>query len=446
MSHTSPATYLVWSIISCILFAFLVFHMWSFDHFKCLRWNTGPYSGAFKRVMTYSYLLSVPLIMTYALGFTIIKYQQGFIEFEGAIIPKPSFMWPESARRAVFPLMLTFTVGWSMEMITHLEELCFWLFLVNAGSVQQDWFRSWYFRTWIFGSIVAIIYMPLLTILTRADPLKCEAYTFLGGSLGSLSLTLWFTPILWAFPAFLASLKSEGVDLATIVRLTKFHELNMIRVVFRFIFVVPFVILGADGVRTHSHINESMLWTDFLTIVAAFGCCISSAMTLVIFFPRSVEGEIAAKDAARERRRQRSLGGRASSMGNSGMDAPVRYSAADSQYSYAAYERTSPTKDRFSFPPSPAAPQPAAYAKEEWAADAEVGVAVLPMRPNRRRGADVEMGGFAAPVATAHGNGSQQSLYRNPSARLNPLVHNFTSPIDLYGADPPAPRLTFTQR
>jgi hypothetical protein len=31
---------------------FLFFHLWSFDRFKCLRWNSGPNSGSFKRVMT----------------------------------------------------------------------------------------------------------------------------------------------------------------------------------------------------------------------------------------------------------------------------------------------------------------------------------------------------------------------------------------------------------
>jgi hypothetical protein len=53
-----------------------------------------------------------------------------------------------------------------------LPELCFWLFLVNAGSAQQDWFRSLYFKTWVGGSIIAVIYMPLVTIFTRSDVLK----------------------------------------------------------------------------------------------------------------------------------------------------------------------------------------------------------------------------------------------------------------------------------
>lgn len=57
--------------------------------------------------------------------------------------------------------------------------------------------------------------MPFVVLYTREDPLKvrsvprgrkehlltfitskCEAYTFLAGSLGSLSITLWFLPVL----------------------------------------------------------------------------------------------------------------------------------------------------------------------------------------------------------------------------------------------------------
>ncbi|KAJ3509308.1 hypothetical protein NLJ89_g5291 [Agrocybe chaxingu] len=305
MSHTSPASYLIWTVMTGLLGAFLLFHLWSFDRFKCLRWNSA-YSGAFKRIMTYSYLITVPLIFAYAMGNMVIKYREGFITHPVlGVIPKPYLLWEQSARDSIFPLMMLFSIGWSLEMVTHLEELCFWLFLVNSGSGQQNWFQSLYFKTWIVGSVLAVTYMPIVTSLTRSDPLKSEAFTFLAGSLGSLSLTLWFTPILFTFPSFLNNLRAEGVDTATIVRLTKFSELNTIRVVFRFLFTVPLLILGVDGVREHSHVNESMLWTDFLVVVAGFGCGISSGITLVIFFPRSIEGEIAAKDAAKERKRSR---------------------------------------------------------------------------------------------------------------------------------------------
>jgi hypothetical protein len=194
--------------------------------------------------------------VAYAAGFSIIKYQEGYTFAPGiGVVPMPYQLWTPLHKQFIFPLYLLFSIAWSLEMVTHLEELCFWLFLVNAGSAHQDWFKSPYFKTWVVGSICAVSYMPLITIFTRSDPLRCEAFTFLGGSLGSLSLTVWFTPILWTFPSFLNNLRVEGVDTATVVRLTKFHELNALRIVFRFLFVVPLLILAIDGVRPHPTIN-----------------------------------------------------------------------------------------------------------------------------------------------------------------------------------------------
>jgi hypothetical protein len=249
---------------------------------------------------------------------------------------------------------------------------------------------------------------------------------------------LWFTPILWAFPAFLNSLKSEGVDTATIVRLTKFHELNVIRVIFRFFFVVPLAILGVDGVRAHTHINESMLWTDLLVMISGVGCCISSALTLVIFFPRSVEGEIAAKDAARASRRNRSYGGHPTS--SFAPEVEMRYSQYTDNGTPSG-QLLSSSKQRYSFPPSQDVRN--SLDVKEWPYEGDVPEMHLQpaLRPNRRRGEDIEMGGL---TGLTEGNLSQHNLQRNGTGKLNPLVHNFTSPIDFYGGEPQPTRLTFS--
>jgi len=408
--------------------------------------------------MTYSYLLTVPLIAAYAIGFTIIKYYEGFVDLPVfGVVPRPYQMWGPVARRAIFPLMLLFSVGWSLEMVTHLEELCFWLFLVNSGSAQQDWFRSLYFKTWVLGSTLAIVYMPLVTIFTRSDPLKSEAYTFLAGSLGSLSLTLWFTPILWTFPGFLRSLRHEGVDINTIVRLTKFSELNMIRVVFRFMFTVPLLILGIDGVRDHRHINESMLWTDFLAIIAGFGCSISSGITLVIFFPRSIEGEIAARDASRDRKRSRSQGYvgspsmyesrafTASNMTQSVLTLNYGHSASGGASS-ADQLTTLPVKHNIQLEPNRESfdahyethigrhnyrASGAGSMDKVWNEEERDHLPNLPpLRPNRKQGQDVELGGMTSGQRTPRGDGKVPNV--------NQMVQNFTSPIDLVSSGEPS--------
>ncbi|KAL0065557.1 hypothetical protein AAF712_007468 [Marasmius tenuissimus] len=452
MSHTSPASLLIWAILSCMLFTFLVYHLWSFDRFKCLKWsNNGAHSGAFKRIMTYSYLLSVPLIMIYAVGFATIKYQEGFIAHpQLGIIPKPFTTWKQSSQDAILPLTLMFSLAWALELVTHLEELCFWYFLVNAGSNSQDWFRSRYFRVWVAGSCIALLYMPLLTIFTRSDHLKNEAYTFLAGSLGSLSLTIAFLPILYTFPSFLLNLKNEGVDSSTIVRLTKFHELNSIRIVFRFLFTVPFVILGVDGCRPHQHVNESMLWTDLLTAIAGFGCVVSSGITLTIFFPRSVEGEIASKEARKTRSTIRSH-----TWSDTDSMTRNRDSAYSGQYlvnnrpttptqkhplDYDDASFTTPISAGKSFPPMMEMTSEESYSNSPR-------FSRQPIRPNRRVGEDVELGGI----------GGEQIDFEMPPTRsratltsVNPAVHQFRSPIDFASYRTPIPasnhsRLTFTR-
>ncbi|OBZ69630.1 hypothetical protein A0H81_10208 [Grifola frondosa] len=422
MSHMTPSVYLVWSILSCLMGAFLLFHLWKFDRFKCLRWTNSPYSGAFKRVMTYTYLLSIPCIIVYAVGFATIKYREGYTVIPGqGIIPTPWQLWPSSRQRAIFPLDLLFSIGWSFELVSHLEgstviasssmtvlnripiELCFWLFLVNAGSVQQDWFHSLYSKM-DRCSVTAVLYMPLVTIFTRSDPLKCEAYTFLAGSLGSLSLTVWFMPILFTFPGFLRNLKSEGIDRRTIVRLTTFHELNCLRVIFRFLFVAPLLILAVDGIRPHQHINENPFGTEFLAMVSGAGCIISSALTLVIFFPRSVESEMQSRDASREKMQMRTF-------------------------------RTTQYSERSSYfnPQQSGKPLGAAEADDAKMSPVSEHAALTPpplpkFSPNRRTDSGTVIEGA---VSLPRLTDKNLAKLEYQTSSVHPFVHNFTSPIDL---------------
>ncbi|KAH7883364.1 hypothetical protein F5I97DRAFT_232388 [Phlebopus sp. FC_14] len=431
MAHTTPAVNLAWALMTLMLGSFLIFHLWSYDRFKCLKWDHGPHSGAFKRVMTYSYLTSVPLIIVYAVGFAVLKYQYGFMFIPGkGIIPTPYELWSASSKSAVLPLYLCFSLAWGLEMVTHLEELCFWLFLVNANSAHQDWFRSVYFKVWAVGSMAAMIYMPLATIFTREDPYKCEAYSFLAGGIGSLALTIWFLPVLWAFPSFIENMKNSNVDINTLVRLTKFHELNCIRVVFRFLFTIPFVILGVDGVRPHQHINDKMFPTDLLAIIAGIGVVVSSGITLVIFFPRSIEGEMAKKEAARERRQQSMLGRRDSTIRTQFTQNQSIHTKNDvylvPNQSHRASTYSPPSYDVVNGISSQ--PQRLVHKMtiEEMEHDLEYGSPAMMLQPNRRgRDGDVELGGV---VGLTEG-----ALVRHNTdvglSSVNYLVHHWRSPI-----------------
>ncbi|KAI4521015.1 hypothetical protein K525DRAFT_257026 [Schizophyllum commune Loenen D] len=305
MACLSPASYLFWAVSSVLFECFLVYHLWSFDRFKCLRWSSSSsgQAGAFKRFMTYSYLINIPLLIVFSVGFVVIKYQEGYVDYPlYGIIPKPYPLWSQAHKDAVLPLTLIFSFVFSFEIVTHLEELCFWLYLVNSGANQRDWFKSPHFKFWVGGSAVALVYMPLVCALTRQDVLKNEAATFFAGGLGSLLVTAGFIPVLARFPAFLDALKGDDVDMATITRLTKFHEMHWIRIITRLLWVIPILALGADGLKGIPSLLKHTGVVDLLSTCSAFGCMISSGITLVIFFPRSIEGELRVKDAARARR------------------------------------------------------------------------------------------------------------------------------------------------
>ncbi|KAI0298471.1 hypothetical protein B0F90DRAFT_1732760 [Multifurca ochricompacta] len=414
MTHSNPETFLVWSVLSCLLGIFLVYHLWSFDRFRCLKWNQGS-SGGFKRLMTYTYIIGVPLVTTYSIGFCAIKYSEGYIFIpEIGIIPKPHQLWSKSHQKAILPLYLCISLAWGSEMVTHLESLCFLVFLINSGSAQ-DWFRSWYFRIWAIGGFIAVTYLPLITIFTRSDPVKCEAYTFLAGSVGSLLLTISYAVVLPRFKPFLQKLREQGVDMSVIIRLMKFRELTIIYLYSRTLSAIPLLILSADGVRSTTTSTSRHL----LQTLGGFGISIAAGIALPIFFPRSIEGEINRADGLR------------SENYNSRNHLTFISQERDVQGMYdlerqpdLEVDKTSITSSSYvgslQFPPSQAWRDPDGHSPYK---------SPIRLEPNRRL-PDVEEYDSKQPNLTVDDVMRLDSPTR-PSSRVSRLVSTFRSPIDI---------------
>ena len=63
-----------------------------------------------------------------------IKYEEGYVDLRGlgvGVIPKPHQFWSKANKSWILPTTLVFAMGWSFEIISHLEELAFWLFLLH---------------------------------------------------------------------------------------------------------------------------------------------------------------------------------------------------------------------------------------------------------------------------------------------------------------------------
>lgn len=203
---------------------------------------------------------------------------------------------------------------------------------------------------------------------------------------------------------------------------------------------------------------------DLLAVIAAFGCIVSSGITLVvstliqclmnessfvndriqIFFPRSIEGEIAAKDASRERKRTKSSGFNSMLENRTGNRSRYSQSIVGSSNgpSGGTYLLTSsPVKQHYSLPShdgheyesnTPGQPMsplsdtaPKSWAEEELDMPASLPKSAL-MRPNRRINGDVELGGIGTLSET------NLSRHNGMQSNVHSAIHNFTSPIGVY--------------
>ncbi|GLB37909.1 hypothetical protein LshimejAT787_0409600 [Lyophyllum shimeji] len=292
MGNGSPTAYLLWAILSCIYLVFLLMHLWNYDRFQCLRWDSGRQPGAFKRVMTYSYLGTVPLLVVFSVAITVLKFKEGFILApDGRIVPIPFSFWRPANKVWVLPLNFILSIAWSLEHVTHLEELTFWVFLLNQGPGKREWFASWEFRVWTIGSFATLTAMPMTVLATRHNIDTCLAYVFLVGSAAGTTTTVCFLYVLARFPWFIRHVRKEGAEPDVVVRLATFYQLNRIRVVFRYLFTVPLMIIALDGLASPYPIIGDPFAMDFLLMMGGIGCFISSAITLLIFFPRSITRE-----------------------------------------------------------------------------------------------------------------------------------------------------------
>ncbi|KAK0212324.1 hypothetical protein DFS33DRAFT_1280685 [Desarmillaria ectypa] len=291
MSSGSPPAYLLWAVLACTFQAFMTLHLWSYDRFQCLKWSSGRQPGAFKRVMTYSYVATVPLLVVFSVAVTILKYREGYMTILDTVLPRPLSVWHHDHLRWVLPLYFILSFAWAFELVTHLEELTFWLFLLHQGPSKRNWFHSWEFRVWYLGSMVAILGMPLATLVQRNNLDSCVAWIFLGGSSAGSLTTLCFVYVLARFPAFIRHVKLEGAEPDVVIRLATFYHLNIIRVIFRFLFNIPLLVVGADGIAPPYPVLSHPFWPDFLIMIGGIGCFVSSAITLLIFFPRSITRE-----------------------------------------------------------------------------------------------------------------------------------------------------------
>jgi hypothetical protein len=106
------------------------------------------------------------------------------------------------------------------------------------------------------------------------------------GSAAGTTTTSLFLYVIFRFPILMKVVKADGADLDVVARLTTSYHLNvrnsrpsaimgsqqssqLVRVVFRFLFTIPFLILGVDAVRVrHIVVNNECVSPGFSALTS----------------------------------------------------------------------------------------------------------------------------------------------------------------------------------
>lgn len=75
--------------------------------------------------------------------------------------------------------------------------------------------------------MIAVLGMPLVTLMKRRDLESCLAWIFLSGSSAGAVTTVCFLYVMARFPRFIRQVKTEGADPEVVVRLGTFYHMNV---------------------------------------------------------------------------------------------------------------------------------------------------------------------------------------------------------------------------
>ncbi|KAL8279767.1 hypothetical protein RQP46_007862 [Phenoliferia psychrophenolica] len=308
--HYSPQVALLETVIATFLLIFFVYHGWCYDRFSSynvLKIVEGQ-RDAFKRVMVLLYFVGCVCFVVQGAVYAWIKYQAGFLPIAMTGMPMPFQLWPQSHQDLIPTLQYLYATTFFCELVVHLEEVLFFLHLIQMKPSSPPWFQSVYFKIVVAGSTLFAVLCFGTVALWKDNPLVGEGVLSLIGSSFILLSNFVFFKVFYEFPGvvssptlnrtaltsptfqFIAKLKIAGGTSQVVIRLKSFHELNKLRVAARFAFGIPIFVLAVDGL-TSTRLNRQLVYVDTLLFTAFAGFSIQATLTLLIFFPRNVARE-----------------------------------------------------------------------------------------------------------------------------------------------------------
>ncbi|CAG8659974.1 10805_t:CDS:2 [Cetraspora pellucida] len=174
MTRASDLTYLFRAVFTTWTFLWFLQHVWNIDRFEALRWRRVK-RFELKSAITILLCIMCPLLATYDIATSKIKYTEGFmvIPFNGEIITKPVQFWSDDNRRLVMPINYILCASFSAQTCLLFLLQSFWNYLAN-NIAKTTFMGSFEFKSYIIYSVFSMALFPLLQWLFRYDDVYTE--------------------------------------------------------------------------------------------------------------------------------------------------------------------------------------------------------------------------------------------------------------------------------
>ncbi|KAK6903589.1 hypothetical protein I203_107094 [Kwoniella mangroviensis CBS 8507] len=301
MCHESPTAQFLGALATILGDAFLIWHLWKYDKFRCMIFNK---RSAFRFIIVWMFIISALLFTAWNVILVWVKYTEYYAvvpisEHESEIMPVPFQLWEKSKQDYVRFSYQLLCVGWGIVLAIHSEETLYWAYLINAIRKRDNrhWFRSIWFKLWVLISVTVITVIPAIGNLETTNLIKMEANIFMAGSV--LACLLFFMSLwLWlVFPGFVNESRRQGANADVMARLEYFKEMNGVRTLFRFLYVFCILTLSIDGQTKHKHVNTTPFWLDLFFVCGLFFVFTSNGLSLMMLLPRNSHLEDPSKTA-----------------------------------------------------------------------------------------------------------------------------------------------------
>ncbi|CAG8447726.1 6989_t:CDS:2 [Acaulospora morrowiae] len=256
------------------------------NQFEALRWNRIK-KLELKSSITILLCVMCPLLLTYDVAVTYIKYTEGFlmIPINGEIITKPQDYWSDIHKQMAIPLDYVFCASFSVQTCLLFLLQSFWNYLAN-NIAKTTFMGSFEFKSYIVYSIFSFLLFPLLQWIFRENEIYTEAIPQLAYGAIMFVIALLGLRSNRRFSRLLRSSKNSNTSQVNIVaKLEYFKEMNQYLTCSLFIGSSSVVALSVDALTPARFLNTHKFTIDLLICHANFTIWVVFVTLILIFYP-----------------------------------------------------------------------------------------------------------------------------------------------------------------